>query len=132
VNVGNTTTHGQNDMVLDNWGFVDTWISEGQVVSTGPSGVGFVNFGDLNVLEVHAPIITTGGGARGFNLYDGSLNAAKFKSIRTGGDGSIGIQVSKPLPYLEVSEDVATSGGIEANGKDSQRFDIKGKAPELD
>lgn len=192
VNVGSTTTHGQNDMVLDNWGFVDTWISEGQVISTGPSGVGFVNFGDLNTLEVHSPIITTGGGARGFNLYDGSLKTAKFKSIRTSGDGSIGIQVSKPLPYLEVSEDVATSGGkgmslvrgvqvelkavalsvkqggvidelkiggtlrtegdevvtfevtegsevkkldiaggIEANGKGSQRFDIKGSAPKL-
>ena len=120
------------------------------------------------------------------------LKTAKFKSIRTSGDGSIGIQVSKPLPYLEVSEDVATSGGkgmslvrgvqvelkavalsvkqggvidelkiggalrtegdevvtfevtegsevkkldiaggVEANGKGSQRFDIKGSAPKL-
>lgn len=111
VNRGETTTHGQNDMVLDNWGYVHEWIAEGEVKSTGPSGVGFVNFGDIDLIDMRAPVVTTGGGARGFNLYDGSLKKAKFKSIRTSGDGSIGIQVSKLLPELEVAEDVATTGG---------------------
>lgn len=109
--VGRVTTYGQNDMVLDNWGNVGTWTASEQVASHGPSGIGFVNFGDIDVLDVQAPILTTGKGARGFNLYDGSLNEARFASIATTGDGSIGIQVSKPLPKLSVAGDVTTTGG---------------------
>ena len=55
--------------------------------------------------------MTTGKGARGFNLYDGSLEQARFQSITTEGDGSVGIQVSKPLGTLTVTGDVTTSGG---------------------
>ncbi|MDF8262633.1 hypothetical protein [Luteipulveratus flavus] len=111
LNAGAVTTHGQNDMVLDNWGEVDQWVATAQVTSTGPSGIGFVNFGDITTLDVQAPIVTTGAGARGFNLYDGTLKDAAFHSIRTTGDGSIGVQVSKPLGALTVHHDVETTGG---------------------
>ncbi|MER7794302.1 hypothetical protein [Streptomyces sp. NPDC097640] len=108
---GPVTTHGQNDMVLDNWGQVRNWTATAPVVSHGPSGIGFVNFGELDRLDVRAPIITHGTGARGFNLYDGSLRHASFDSIATTGDGAVGIQVSKHLPRLEVRGDLTTSGG---------------------
>lgn len=111
LNAGTVTTHGQNDMVLDNWGYVKQWIATAGITSTGPSGIGFVNFGDIDTLDVQAPILTTGAGARGFNLYDGSLTQASFHSIRTTGDGSVGIQVSKPLGTLTVHHDVETTGG---------------------
>jgi hypothetical protein len=111
LNAGTVTTHGQNDMVLDNWGYVKEWVATAGITSTGPSGIGFVNFGDIDQLDVQAPILTTGGGARGFNLYDGSLKQASFHSIRTTGDGSVGIQVSKPLGALTVHHDVETTGG---------------------
>lgn len=111
INDGRVTTHGQNDMVLDNWGEVETWVANGQITSTGPSGIGFVNFGDIGRLEVNGPILTTGSGARGFNLYDGSLREAEFETITTSGDGSIGIQVSKPLGSLKVRGNVETQGG---------------------
>ena len=110
-NAGTVTTHGQNDMVLDNWGYVKKWAATAPVTSTGPSGIGFVNFGDIDDLQVQAPILTTGPGARGFNLYDGSLKEASFHSIKTTGDGSIGIQVSKPLGSLTIHHDVETTGG---------------------
>ena len=60
---------------------------------------------------MQAPIRTFGTGARGFNLYDGSLRHASFQSMTTHGDGSIGVQVSKPLPVLEISGDLSTEGG---------------------
>lgn len=58
-----------------------------------------------------APILTTGKGARGFNLYDGTLQEARFESIATEGDGSVGIQISRPLGTLAVSGDIVTRGG---------------------
>lgn len=111
VNLGTTTTFGQNDMVLDNWGVVETWTAKAKVTSHGPSGIGFVNFGDIGVLRVEAPIETTGLGARGFNVYDGSLNEAIFDSITTRGDGSVGVQVSRDLPKLTIKGSLSTSGG---------------------
>lgn len=109
--VGEVITFGQNDMVLDNWGVVERWTASAPVTSHGPSGIGFVNFGRIGLLDVRAPIVTTGKGARGFNLYDGSLSEARFDSIATSGDGSVGIQISKPLGTLSVSGSVTTSGG---------------------
>lgn len=111
LNADTVTTHGQNDMVLDNWGYVKEWVATADITSTGPSGIGFVNFGDIDTLDVQAPILTTGPGARGFNLYDGSLKEAAFHSIRTTGDGSVGVQVSRPLGTLVVHHDVETTGG---------------------
>lgn len=111
VSEGSVTTNGQNDMVLDNWGDVTTWTAKAKVTSNGPSGIGFVNFGNIGTLDVQAITETNGPGARGFNLYDGSLKKATFKSIATHGDGSIGVQVSKDLPELEVGGDITTDGG---------------------
>ncbi|MFI5086140.1 MAG: hypothetical protein ACHP7K_09440 [Actinomycetales bacterium] len=111
LNLGTTTTYGQNDMVLDNWGVVQSWTAKAKVTSHGPSGIGFVNFGDIGVLTVEAPIETTGLGARGFNVYDGSLNEAVFDSITTRGDGSVGVQVSRELPTLTIRGTLSTSGG---------------------
>lgn len=54
---------------------------------------------------------THGTGARGFNLYDGSLRDASFDGISTTGDGAIGIQVSRDLSRLHVRGDVTTWGG---------------------
>jgi hypothetical protein len=110
-NVGAVTTYGPNDMVLDNWGNVREWISRAPVISRGTSGIGFVQFGDIGSLQVEAPIETFGKGARGFNLYDGNLQEALFRSITTHADGGVGIQVSRDLPRLSVKGDVTTQGG---------------------
>lgn len=100
-NLGPVTTFGQNDMVLDNWGVVSEWSVRDRVVSRGPSGIGFVNFGDLGTLTVDGVVETFGVGARGFNLYDGTVrNSATFESIRTHGDGAVGVQLSRPLRRL--------------------------------
>jgi len=72
---------------------------------------GIVNFGPIDRLDVRAAITTTGAGARGFNLYDGSLRHASFDSIATTGDGAVGVQVSRPMAVLEVHHDLRTSGG---------------------
>jgi hypothetical protein len=98
-------------MVLDNWGEVKTWTATAPVTSHGPSGIGFVNLGQIDRLVVQASIETFGTGARGFNLYDGTLRHASSESIATHGDGSVGVQVSKPLPNLEISGDLTTDGG---------------------
>ncbi len=111
VNEGETTTYGQNDMVLDNWGKVDLWTAESAVMSLGGSGIGFVNFGDIDTLKINAPIETRGLGARGFNLYDGSLKYAEFQSIATYGDGAIGVQLSKPFGTIIVHGNIRTMGG---------------------
>lgn len=63
---GEIVTYGVNDMVLDTWGKVDRWVSNAPVVSYGPSGIGFVNFGTVKEF-VGQDIITYGLGARGFN-----------------------------------------------------------------
>ena len=110
-NLGSTTTYGQNDMVLDNWGSVRRWNATAPVTSHGPSGIGFVNFGDIGRLNVSAAIETHGLGARGFNVYDGSLQSASFKSIATYGDGSVGVQVSRELPELTIAQGIMTKGG---------------------
>lgn len=111
VNEGPTTTYGPNDMVLDNWGKIKSWVARAMVASHGSSGIGFVNFGDIDTLKVQAHIETHGLGARGFNLYDGSLGEAEFQSITTYGDGAIGVQLSKPFGTITVEQDIRTKGG---------------------
>ncbi|WP_342507803.1 hypothetical protein [Sporosarcina sp. FSL K6-2383] len=108
---GELVTYGVNDMVLDTWGKVERWVSDDSIVSYGPSGIGFVNFG--TVKDFMAQDITTYGlGARGFNQYDGTVENITFKSITTHGDGSIGIQVSKPIGNMTVEENVTTYGSV--------------------
>ena len=82
TNKGAVTTRGQNDMVLDNWGDVQTWTALQPITSHGPSGIGLVNFSDIGTLTVNAPIRTYGKGARGFNLYDGSVKEVVLSRSR--------------------------------------------------
>jgi hypothetical protein len=110
-NRGPVTTYGVNDMVLDNWGTVDRWITENKITSYGPSGIGFVNFGIVNELEMQAPIETFGQGARAFNVYTGTVNRAVFDRITTHADGAVGIQISQPIGTLEVRRGIETFGG---------------------
>ena len=111
VNAGPVTTYGSNDMVLDNWGKVLNWTARSPLTSHGPNGIGFVNFADIDHLVVHAPIETFGRGARGFSVYDGYLRRATFDSIITHGDGSVGVQIRKPMSILEIRRDLRTEGG---------------------
>lgn len=108
---GPVTTYGPNDMVLDNWGVVDRWVSEEKTTSYGPSGVGFVNFGTINFLKLKAPIETFGEGARGFNVYSGTIGSAEFDRIVTHGNGSIGVQIAQPVGSMSVFRGIETHGG---------------------
>jgi hypothetical protein len=110
-NRGPVTTYGANDMVLDNWGMVDRWVADDKITSHGPSGIGFVNFGTVNMLAVDAPIETFGQGARGFNVYTGTVNSAKFERIVTHADGAVGIQISQPVGRIKVRRGIETFGG---------------------
>ena len=82
-------------MVLDNWGSVGRWIADDKVTSYGPSGIGFVNFGIVDLLQVNAPIETFGQGSRGFNVYTGTVNSAEFERVVTHADGAVGILWSR-------------------------------------
>jgi hypothetical protein len=106
------TTCGPNDMVLDNWGTVDSWIADDKITSFGPSGIGFVNFGVVNRLEVNAPIETFGAGARGFNVYAGTVHSATFERVVTHADGAVGIQISQPVGEITVRRGIETFGEI--------------------
>jgi hypothetical protein len=111
-NRGPVTTYGPNDIVLDNWGTVDRWVTDDKVTSFGPSGIGFVNFGVIDRLEVKAPIETFSQGARGFNVYAGTVNSAEFDRIVTHADGAVGIQISQPVGEINVRRGIETYGGI--------------------
>jgi len=107
---GSVITYGPNDMALDNWGAVERWISTGQITTYGPSGIGFVNFGTLGLLRCRAPIETFGAGARGFNVYTGTVRLADFDRIITHGDGAVGVQIAEPIGELRVRRGVETFG----------------------
>lgn len=109
-NQGPVTTYGANDMVLDNWGAVGEWIAAEKITSYGPSGIGFVNFGTVDVLRVDAPIETFNLGARGFNVYTGTVHSAEFERIVTHGDGAVGIQISRPVGEITVRRGIETHG----------------------
>ena len=110
ISDGTVRTYGTNDMVLDVWGSVDSWIVRDNVVSYGASGIGFVNFGNVKYFRSEKSIETYGLGARGFNQYDGSIEEAYFENIRTLGDGSIGMQFSKPVGTITIGKEISTSG----------------------
>ena len=109
-NRGPVTTYGPNDMVLDNWGTVDRWVADEKITSYGPSGIGFVNFGVVNVLEIGAPIETFGQGARGFNVYAGTVHSADFDRVVTHADGAVGVQISQPVGSIRVRRGIETFG----------------------
>jgi len=111
---GRVTTYGPNDMALDNWGVVDRWISEEKITTYGPSGIGLVNIGAINSLTLNGPIETFGRGARGargFNVYSGTLKFAEFDRIVTRGNGAVGIQISQPVGEISVRRGIETFGG---------------------
>jgi hypothetical protein len=110
-NRGPVTTYGPNDMVLDNWGVVGRWIADDKVTSFGPSGIGFVNFGTIDSLQANASIETLGQGARGFNVYTGTVNTAQFERIVTHADGAVGVQISQPVGEITVRRGIETYGG---------------------
>jgi hypothetical protein len=110
--LGEIVTYGVNDMVLDAWGAVESWIAHAPLVSYGPSGIGFVNFGAVGNFVAERELVTYGAGARGFNQYDGSVKCASFHSIETFGDGSVGIQVSRPVGIISVKNSVTTHGSV--------------------
>ena len=110
-NRGPVVTYGVNDMVLDNWGMVDRWTAEAKITSHGPSGIGFVNFNIVNELKINAPIETFGAGARGFNVYAGTVNLAEFDRIVTHADGAVGVQIGRPIGRLVVHRGIETFGG---------------------
>ncbi|MGC2717428.1 MAG: hypothetical protein WA366_29060, partial [Pseudolabrys sp.] len=110
-NLKPVTTYGVNDMVLDNWGQVDNWTAEKKITSHGPSGIGFVNFGTVKKLKVNALIETFGQGARGFNVYTGTVELAEFDRVVTHADGAVGIQISQPIGRLVVRRGIETFGG---------------------
>lgn len=81
------------------------------MTSFGPSGIGFVNFGIIDRLEVKSPIETFGQGARGFNVYTGTVSSAEFDRIVTHADGAVGIQISQPVGEINVRRGIETYGG---------------------
>jgi hypothetical protein len=111
TNRGPVVTYGANDMALDNWGVVDRWVTKEKVTTLGASGIGFVNFGTIHSLRVEAPIETFGQGARGFNVYNGTVNHAEFDRIVTHADGAVGVQISQPIGTMVVRRGIETFGG---------------------
>ncbi|WP_205959688.1 hypothetical protein [Ramlibacter humi] len=109
---GEIVTYGVNDMVLDTWGSVDSWLAHAPITSYGPSGIGFVNFGTVGDFVAEHEVVTHGLGARGFNQYDGTVRHIRFRSIETFGDGSIGVQVSKPVGTIVIEEGITTHGSV--------------------
>lgn len=112
INEGEVVTYGVNDMVLDNWGVVDSWTAEQPITSYGTSGIGFVNFGVVTTFIAKQAVTTYGLGARGFNQYDGTVETISFKSIVTHGDGAIGVQISKPIGSLTIDGSITTHGSV--------------------
>lgn len=62
-------------------------------------------------MKVHAPIETFGQGARGFNVYTGTVDLAEFDRVITHADGAVGIQISRPIGKLTVRRGIETFGG---------------------
>ncbi|EFR43653.1 hypothetical protein [Streptococcus pseudoporcinus] len=112
VQDGKVVTYGVNDMVLDAWGLVHEWIVNEEVISYGPSGVGFVNFGTVDYFKAEKGISTYGLGARAYNQYDGTLKEGYFHNVRTYNDGAVGIQISKKVGKIVIDGDIITHGGL--------------------
>jgi len=80
------------------------------LITSKVSGVGFVNFGTIDSLMVNAPIETHGLGARGFNIYTGTIRRGEFDHIVTHGDGAVGVQISQPVGRLMFRRGIETYG----------------------
>ena len=60
---------------------------------------------------MQAPIETFGLGARGFNVYAGTVEKAEFDRIITHADGAVGVQISQPIGSVFVRRGIETLGG---------------------
>lgn len=69
-------------------------------------------FRDYQVLRLLAPIETFGGGARGFNVYAGTVHDAEFDRIVTRADGAVGLQISQPVGRIAVRRGIETFGAV--------------------
>lgn len=70
-NLGPVTTLGQNDMVLDNWGAVETWCD---VETKGDRVTPIEIEGDIGELEVGGTVRSTGTDSIGISLGTESLD----------------------------------------------------------
>jgi hypothetical protein len=50
-------------------------------------------------------------GARGFNVYTGTVERADFERIVTHADGAVGVQISQPVGSITVRNGIETFGG---------------------
>lgn len=71
-----------------------------------------MNFGTVENFVAEKEVVTHGLGARGFNQYDGTVRRIRFDSIETFGDGSIGVQVSKPIGTIVINKGITTHGSV--------------------
>ncbi len=71
-----------------------------------------MNFGILRELRLSAPIETFGKGARGFNVYTGTVDLGDFDRIVTHGYGAVGVQIAQPIGRLIVRRGIETFGGV--------------------
>jgi hypothetical protein len=69
----------------------------------------------VNRLDIQAPIETFGQGARGFNVYTGTVGSAEFDRIVTHADGAVGLQVSQPIGTILVKRGIETFGNAGAS-----------------
>jgi hypothetical protein len=107
--IGPVTTYGVNDMVLANWGAVDSWKATAPITSYGANGIGVANLGVIGRLEITAPIETSGPGAHGFDA-GGTVDDAELYRIVTHADAALGAQISRPFGRLVVRHGIETHG----------------------
>ena len=73
-------------MTPGNRGEVASWSAKCNVTAHGASGIGFLNVGAINVFSAEGPIKTTG-------------------------NGSVGVRLSRELPKLTIGGRLSTAGG---------------------
>ncbi|TML83280.1 MAG: hypothetical protein E6G08_20300 [Actinobacteria bacterium] len=108
--IGPVTTYGVGDVVLGNWGVVDSWKATAPLTSYGASGTGFVNHGMIGRLEITAPVETSGPGAHGFDVDGGTVDDAELYRIVTHADAAVGMQIGRPFGRLIVHHGIETHG----------------------
>jgi hypothetical protein len=112
-------SYGPNAVPIDNWGHLDTWVVDGNVVTHGLNAVAVVNAGTIGRLEIKGRIDTHGDGARGCAIY-GPMCELQLDVICTRGAGATGIQICDRLDRLSVRR------GIEIYGKAGKAL-VKGQ-----
>jgi hypothetical protein len=80
------------------------------VTTRGPSGIGFVNFGELDRLDLQGPSRTFGAGAPGIQRLRRLLAPRLVRQYRNRRGRAVGVQASRLLPILEIAGDLRTQG----------------------